>query len=51
MMGDVVTNNRPLGLLNGLLTFDHRVQVRSHADRGQRVHRPTVIGWEELQKL
>jgi hypothetical protein len=29
-------------LLNGLLTPDHRVQVRGHPDRGQRLHRPKV---------
>jgi hypothetical protein len=33
------------------LASDHRVQVRGHPNRGQRVHRPTVIGWQELQKL
>ena len=42
MMGDVATDNRSLGLLNGLLAPDHRVQVRGHADRGQRIHRPTL---------
>ncbi len=42
VMGDVATQNRPLSLLNGLLTPDHRVQVRGHPDRGQRLHRPKV---------
>jgi len=42
-MGNVVTEDRPLGLLNRLLTSDHRVEVGSHAYRRQRFHRPNFI--------
>ena len=42
VMGDIGAQNRPLSLFNGLLTPDHRVQIRGHPDRGQRLHRPNV---------
>jgi hypothetical protein len=37
-MGNVVTEDRPLSLLDGLLPSDHRVQVRGHPYRRQRFH-------------
>ena len=42
VMGDIAAQDRPLSLLGGLLTPDHRVQIRGHPDRGQRLHRPKV---------